>query len=169
MFHSLLVAVRSTRGSEAEDQIRRKLPPGLATTTREGWYPIGNLTAVHALIDETFGGGEEYAAQLGRAATEHDLSGLLGFILSITSPHMLVRYCDIALRLFFRDIGFEVTKLAANQFRLEMKGIGASRLVHAAFGSGSCLLLQRTGARDPRVSRIEVKDADCILEFSWDE
>lgn len=170
MFHSLLVAVRSTRGSEAEARIRRSLPPSLAEATREGWYPIADLAAVHTLIDESFGGGEECAEKLGRAATEHDLSGLLGFILSITSPHMLVRYCDIALRIFFRDIGFETTKLAANQFRLEMKGIGANRLMHAAFASGTCLLLQRTGARDPRVSRFEIKnDVDCILEFSWEE
>lgn len=171
MFHSLLVAVRSTRGSEAEALIRRALPPGLAETTREGWYPISELAAVHKLIDETFTGGEEYAEQLGRAATEHDLSGLLGFILSITSPHMLVRYSDIALRIFFRDIGFESTKLSNTHFRLEMKGmVGANRLMQASFGSGTCLLLQRTGARNPRVSRFDTPtDALCIFEFTWDE
>ena len=171
MFQSLLIAVRSTRGAEAEAQIRRVLPPSLVEFSRESWYPIADFAAVHTEIDRAFGGGEEYAAQLGRAGAEHDLSGLLGFILSITSPNMLVRYCDLALRIFFRGVSFETTRLANNQFRMEIKGMaGANRLMHAAFGGGTCLLLQRTGAINPRVSLFEMpNDSLCILEFIWDE
>jgi len=171
MFHSLLVAVRLTRGSEAEAQIRRALPPSLAHATHDGWYSIADFAAVHALVDEAFGGGEEYAEQLGRAGAEHDLSGLLGFVLSITSPNMLVRYSDVALRIYFREVDFVTTKLSNTQFRLHIKGMtGATRLMHAAFGGGSCLLLQRTGARSPRVSHFEMtNDSDSIFEFTWDE
>ncbi len=177
MFLSTLIAVRATRGSEAEAAARGALPPALADALRQGriarddWYPVSDVAAMHTAIDSVFGGGEEYAEELGRAATEHDLVGFLGFILSVTSPQLLVRYGDLALRAYFQGVRFETTMLRANHYRLESHGmVGANRLMHATFSAGTCLLLGRTGARNARISRREMTSAgDCLTEFSWDE
>ena len=107
-----------------------------------------------------------------RSGTGQDANiGFLGFILSVTSPQLLVRYGDLALRAYFQGVRFETTMLGANHYRLESHGmVGANRLMHATFSAGTCLLLGRTGARNARISRREMTSAgDCLTEFSWDE
>lgn len=176
-FHSLLVAVRSTRGAEAEAKTRAALPPALLENLRSGkitqggWYAIEDYAAMHVAIDELFHGGDEYAAELGRVSTEHDMSGVIGFMLSITSPQLLFRYASLVLAAYFRNVTFETTKLSSCSLRLETKGMtGGNRLMQAELGGGSCLLLQRTGVRNPRVLRLEMTSTcDGLLEFEWDE
>jgi hypothetical protein len=159
-FHSMVAALGELDGEEARDRVVAALPEPIGPAfrsgalTRVGWYPIGHYGLLHEVIQQTLGGGERRARDLGAKSTEIDTRGLLRYMLAITTPGLLVRHANRVFGSYIRGAAVRTEKQSANGYDVVFPNMtGVSRLVFAEWEGGISYLLELAGARGVSVRR----------------
>lgn len=151
---SFLEAVQKIRGPASEAALRAALPAALrerwerGAIARVGWYPLSDYAELHSASDRLFGGGTAFARLIGRTTAEIDTRGLIRYVLSITSPELLVRHAPLVFSSYVRGGEVHTDSLGPKHYRIRFRMEGASPLIFADFEGGAAYLIERTGGHD---------------------
>jgi hypothetical protein len=159
-FFSMLAAIEELDGADAKARVVEALADPLGTAyrsgaiTRVGWIPLAQYSLLHEAIQIALGGGERRARELGRRSTEIDTRGILRFVLSLTTPALLVRHADRVFGSYIRGGTISTRELGPGEYELTFSNMqDASRYVFAEWEGGIGYLLERSGAEDVSVKR----------------
>lgn len=173
-FPAFFTALRTLRGKDAEQRVIAELPDALRqllqrnAIARVGWYPLRDYAAVHATTARVLGTDETFARQIGIESTKHDITGVLRFVLSMTSPDLLVRHSNLVFSSYFRGPTFSIDELGPHRYRITFEGTeGLTRLVAFDIAAGTQFLLENTGAQGVEVKVVGATDPTLAFVAAW--
>jgi hypothetical protein len=176
-FHTFFQALTELRGRHATDLTRAALPPALEERlrlggiARVGQYPLDSYSELHAAAQRALSGGESLARAIGRTAADIDTRGLLRFVLGLTSTDLLMRHAGKVWSSFVRGSRVSVRQAEARHYVVDFEGLeGASELLFAELEGSIERLVERTGARQARVTRkVDPSGSSARYFVAWGE
>lgn len=142
------------------------------TILASAWYPIELPNQMIAAAVATLPEVASLPEKLGKEAMARDLRGIYGYVASILSPDLCVRYTPRLIQTFNRGIRLEAERIGPGHARLHFLNTAEiNEYLFRTMVGGTAAIFERVGARDLEVSIIEggkLGDPATTFELRWD-
>lgn len=176
-FEGIRTALEKLHGPMALERLRPRLTPELAdvvgtrTDTSREWYPIAWYAELHDAAQAEYGGGRRLHREIGRLATEHDLSTVYRFILQFVSPRAILAQSQRIWNLYSDRGVVTYEELGANRVRVHFAECpGVSLPVWEDIASSTAAILAACGARSLTHTLVSASTelGTCVAQYEWE-
>lgn len=129
-FKGLLKSLEELKGADARQRCVAACPKELREAIEYGhlvsggWYPLSWIADLHAAIAKTLGTGPDFARELSRHATSHDLKTIYNMASVFFSTETLMKQSVRMMRLYFDGATSELLEMDKGRARVRFTGFG---------------------------------------------
>lgn len=174
-----LDTLRAIYGDEAYDEIvqnfeRREFRELVESESllASAWYPIELANQMIVASVKTLPHVPDLPEELGKEAMSRDLRGIYGYIASILSPEICLRYTPRLIQTFNKGLKLEAEKLGPGRARLHFShSAEINEPLFRTMTGGTAAIFERVGARNLEVRIVEggkLGDPETMIDLRWD-
>lgn len=141
------------------------------TLLASAWYPIELANQILVASVKTLPAIHDLPELVGKEAMARDLRGIYGYVASILSPDLCLRYTPRLIQTFNRGIRLEGERIGPGHARLHFTNTAEiNELLFRAMKGGTTAVFERVGARELEIHIIEggkLGDPATVFELRW--